>query len=101
MNGIKRIFTIEKLQYVCVAQERNTITTNEPFHLHIQIILKEVINKKTWFLDSITRKLVSLHKISKLKRIPFCFCFMIGNHCNYQVTQHDRAWNEYIKKGLP
>lgn len=25
---------------------------------------------------------------------------MIGNQCNYQVTHNDRAWNEYIKKGL-
>lgn len=23
-----------------------------------------------------------------------------GTHCNYQVTYNDRAWNEYIKKGL-
>ncbi|CAF3215785.1 unnamed protein product [Rotaria socialis] len=78
MDEIKRIFTIEKLQYVCVAQEfDNNNTTNQTSRLHVQIILKQIINKKTWFLDSIT-----------------------GNRCNYQVTHNDRAWNEYIKKSL-
>ena len=48
---------------------------NHRRHLHIQIILKEKINKKRRFLDDITQ-----------------------THCNYQVTQNDRAWNEYIRK---
>ena len=59
MNEIKRTFTIEKLQYVCVAQEFNNDTINQAFHLHVQIVLKEVVNKKTWFLDSVTGKLSS------------------------------------------
>ncbi|CAF4205321.1 unnamed protein product [Rotaria magnacalcarata] len=70
MNEIEHIFTIEKLQYVCVAQEFNSDTINQEFHLHLQIVLKEVVNKKTSFLDSVT------------------------------VTHNDRAWNEYIKKSL-
>ncbi|CAF4395325.1 unnamed protein product, partial [Rotaria magnacalcarata] len=54
MNEIEHIFTIEKLQYVCVAQEFNSDTINQEFHLHLQIVLKEVVNKKTSFLDSVT-----------------------------------------------
>ncbi|CAF4992554.1 unnamed protein product, partial [Rotaria sp. Silwood1] len=73
MAEIKRQFGIEYLQYVCVAQETGDLN-NRP-HLHIQIILKERKDKKTWFLDDITK-----------------------THCNYQVTDNDRAWNEYIKK---
>lgn len=73
MDEIKRIFTIEKLQYVCVAQEfDNNNTTNQTSRLHVQIILKQIINKKTWFLDSITGK-VSFYmeyvKINSFKHI--------------------------------
>jgi hypothetical protein len=75
MADIKRQFGIERLQYACVAEERGT--QHDRPHVHVQIILKERVNKKTWFLDTITE-----------------------THCNYQVTANDRAWNEYIKKGL-
>ncbi|CAF4416142.1 unnamed protein product [Rotaria socialis] len=61
------------LQYACVASE--IAGTPPRQHLHIQIILKRKINKKSWFLDKHT--LV---------------------HCNYQVTKNNCAWNEYIKK---
>jgi hypothetical protein len=62
MTEIKRIFTIENLQYACVAQEitnhannnSNNNNNNNLYHLHIQIILKEKKEKKTWFLDTIT-----------------------------------------------
>lgn len=54
MNEIKRIFTIENIQYACVAQEISDMN-DEACHLHIQIILKQTVNKKTWFLDTITR----------------------------------------------
>lgn len=64
MKEIKRIFPFEKLQYICVAQEYKSSTTDPVFYLHIQIILKEAINKKAWFLDSITGKLFSIHSIS-------------------------------------
>ena len=64
MNEIQRIFTIEKLQYICIAQEYNNSTIDQAFHLHIQIILKEIINKKAWFLDGFTGKEshFSIHK---------------------------------------
>ncbi|CAF1250811.1 unnamed protein product [Rotaria magnacalcarata] len=52
MAEIKRQFSIQKLQYVCVAEEKTD--TNDSSHLHIQIILKYKTNKKTWFLDDIT-----------------------------------------------
>jgi hypothetical protein len=52
MTEIKRQFGIERLQYACVAQEIGD--NNDTPHLHIQIILKEKANKKTWFLDDIT-----------------------------------------------
>jgi hypothetical protein len=74
LDEIKQQFPIEKIQYVCVAQETGSF--NGLVHLHIQIILKYKANKKSWFLDDIT-----------------------GTHCNYQVTNNDLAWNEYIKKG--
>ena len=50
MNEIKRIFTIEKLQFVWVVQEFNNHTIYQTFHLHVQIVLKEVVNKKLGFL---------------------------------------------------
>ena len=46
MNEIKRIFTIEKLQFVWVVPEFNNDTIYQTFHLHVQIVLKEVVNKK-------------------------------------------------------
>ncbi|CAF1434531.1 unnamed protein product [Rotaria sordida] len=74
INEIKQQFGIEKIQYACVAKEINTETNKT--HLHIQIILKEKRQKRSGFLDKITK-----------------------THCNYQVTDNDRAWNAYIKKG--
>lgn len=56
MDEIQRIFPTGKLQYICIAQEYNSTTTDQAFHLHIQIILKEIINKKAWFLDALTGK---------------------------------------------
>ncbi|CAF4862134.1 unnamed protein product [Rotaria sp. Silwood1] len=74
MKEIKKQFGIEKIRYACVAKEMNTQTNKT--HLHIQIILKEKGQKQSGFLDKITK-----------------------THCNYQVTDNDRAWNAYIKKG--
>ncbi|CAF1581087.1 unnamed protein product [Adineta ricciae] len=74
MDHIKEELDVENIQYICIGEEISRRTHRR--HLHIQIILKNKINKKTRFLDSITR-----------------------THCNYQVTRNDRAWNEYIKKG--
>ncbi|CAF3159746.1 unnamed protein product [Rotaria sp. Silwood2] len=51
LEEIRRQFRDERLQYVCVASEKNT--TNNKTHLHVQIIAKEKINKKSWFLDDI------------------------------------------------
>ena len=75
MNAIKQEFDIESIQYICIGEELSEL--NHQRHLHIQIILKKRVNKKKRFLDSITQ-----------------------TSCNYQVTHHDRAWNEYIKKDL-
>jgi hypothetical protein len=52
MKEIKRQFGIKNLRYACVAKEMSG-QNNEP-HLHVQIILKQKANKKTWFLDAIT-----------------------------------------------
>lgn len=73
MDAIKHEFGIENIQYTCIAEEISEL--NHQRHLHIQIILKEKLNKKKRFLDEITQ-----------------------THCNYQVTRNDRAWNEYIRK---
>ncbi|CAF1437120.1 unnamed protein product [Adineta steineri] len=74
MAEIKRKFGVENIQYICVGYE-NSPKTNNP-HLHIQIILREKRSRQSGFLDQIT-----------------------NTHCNYQITENDRAWNEYIKKG--
>ena len=74
-NEIKCKFGITNIQYLCVAEETSEL--NHRQHLHVQIILKDKVNIKTRFLDSVT-----------------------ATHCNYQVTHNDVAWNEYIKKGL-
>ena len=73
MDAIKDEFGIENIQYICIGEEISEL--NHQRHLHIQIILKEKVNKKKRFLDEITQ-----------------------THCNYQVTRNDRAWNEYIRK---
>ncbi len=52
MTEIKRQFGVKQLQYACVAQEIGD--QNDAPHLHIQIISKKKVNKKTWFLDDIT-----------------------------------------------
>ncbi|CAF0991888.1 unnamed protein product [Didymodactylos carnosus] len=74
LTEIKRRFGIENIQYICIGEEMSEL--NHQQHVHVQIILKEKVNLKTRFLDSITQ-----------------------TSCNYQVTQNDLAWNEYIKKG--
>ncbi|CAF2794228.1 unnamed protein product [Rotaria sp. Silwood2] len=71
---IKHEFGIENIQYICIGEEISEL--NHRRHLHIQIILKEKIDRRKPFLDDITR-----------------------TRCNYQVTQNDLAWNEYVKKG--
>lgn len=73
MDAIKDEFSIENIQYISIGEEISEI--NHQRHLHIQIILKEKIDRKKPFLDGITQ-----------------------THCNYQVTRNDRAWNEYIRK---
>ncbi|CAF3542148.1 unnamed protein product, partial [Rotaria sp. Silwood2] len=74
MNTIKEEFGIKNIQYICIGQEISEL--NHQQHLHIQIIFKEIIDRRKPFLDEITQ-----------------------THCNYQVTKNDLAWNEYIKKG--
>jgi hypothetical protein len=58
MAEIKRHFNIKNLQYACVTQE--IVDKNYSFRLHIQIILKRKVNKKTWFLDHVTGTSLSL-----------------------------------------
>ncbi|CAF3813963.1 unnamed protein product [Rotaria sordida] len=73
MKYIKEEFDIKNIQYIGIGEEINEL--NHQNQLCIQIIFKEKINKKTRFLDKITRT-----------------C------CNYKVTQNILAWNDYIKK---
>ncbi|CAF1390193.1 unnamed protein product [Adineta steineri] len=73
-DEIKQKFGIENIQYICISEEISEL--NHRQHLHIQIIFKEIIDRRKPFLDEITR-----------------------TRCNYQVTRNDVAWNEYIKKG--
>ncbi|CAF3254966.1 unnamed protein product [Rotaria socialis] len=73
LDHIKREFRIENIQYICVSEEISEL--NHRRHLHVQIILKEKVDRRAPFLDRIT-----------------------GTRCNYQVTRNDLAWNEYIKK---
>ena len=75
LDEIKRRFGIRSIQYICICEEISDASRQR--HLHIQIILKEKVNLKKRFLDQIT-----------------------NTRCNYQVTQNDLAWNEYIKKEL-
>lgn len=111
LDEIKRRFGVQRLQYVCVAQELKH-RTGAP-HLHVQIILKVVMNKKTWFLDDITGMYSSIFRLTshRCSETPLDKCretlkesrkslLYIGSHCNYQVTKNDRAWNEYIEKEL-
>ena len=73
MDAIKHEFGIENIQYICIGEEISEL--NHQRHLHIQIILKEKVDRRKAFLNQITQ-----------------------THCNYQVTRNDRAWNEYIRK---
>ena len=74
MNAVKAEFGIENIRYICIGEEISEL--NHRQHLHLQIILKDKVNRKRPFLDEITQ-----------------------TRCNYQVTRNDRAWNEYIRKG--
>ena len=73
MSHIKSEFGLTNIQYICISEEMGEL--NHQRHLHIQIILKEKVDRRKPFLDEIT-----------------------GTRCNYQVTRNDLAWNEYIKK---
>ena len=74
MDAIKHEFDIKNIQYICIGEEMSEL--NHQRHLHIQVILKEKVNKKKPFLDEVTQ-----------------------THCNYLVTRNDRAWYEYIRNG--
>lgn len=74
MDKIKEEFGIVNIQYICISEEISEL--NHQQHLHIQIIFKEIVDRRKPFLDEIT-----------------------NTRCNYQVTRNDVAWNEYIKKG--
>ena len=73
MDHIKNEFGVQNIQYICISEEISEL--NHQRHLHIQIILKEKVDRRKSFLDDIT-----------------------DTRCNYQVTRNDLAWNEYIKK---
>lgn len=73
LDHIKQEFGVENIQYICISEEISEL--NHQRHLHIQIILKEKVDRRRPFLDDIT-----------------------ATRCNYQVTRNDLAWNEYIKK---
>lgn len=91
LNEIRRQFLDTRLQYVCIASEKNAMGTKS--HLHVQIITKQTIDKRSWFLDDITGK----NSHVSMNNIEFFFSLK-GTHCNYQITNNDKAWNEYIKK---
>ncbi|CAF3704571.1 unnamed protein product [Rotaria sp. Silwood1] len=80
---IYRQFELPNLQYICISTDSSpssttsaTTTAINSSTMYLQIVLKEVANKNTWFLDEVT-----------------------GDQCNYHVTNNDLAWNEFIKKG--
>ncbi len=74
MANIQDQFGINKIQYICIGEDISEFSQQS--YLHIQIIFKDKIDRRRPFLDEIT-----------------------GTQCNYQVTNNDLAWNEYIKKG--
>lgn len=73
LDEIKRKFSIENIQYVCINEEINKLTYQR--HIHIQIILKKTVNLKSRFLGRITE-----------------------SDCNYQVTRNVSAWNKLLKE---
>ncbi|CAF2260335.1 unnamed protein product [Rotaria magnacalcarata] len=75
MDKIRQVFSIHNIQYICVGEDINEF--NHQRYLLIQIILKKTVNKSKRFLDFITQ-----------------------TACNYRVTHHACAWNEYIKQAL-
>ncbi|CAF2979311.1 unnamed protein product [Rotaria socialis] len=74
-DKIIQLFGIHNIQYICVGEDINEF--NHQRYLLIQIIFKKIVYRRKRFLDLITRTL-----------------------CNYRVTHHACAWNEYIKKVL-
>ena len=75
-NYILDRFGENKVQYICVGQEQSP-SSGVPCLL-IQIIFKDKIDRRKPFLQD-----------------------LVGDHCNYQATTNDLAWNEYIKKSGP
>ena len=73
MENITDQFGIDNIQYICISEGVNE--SSQQSCLQIQIVFKEKIDRRKPFLDDVTR-----------------------TRCNYQVTNNDLAWNEYIKK---
>jgi hypothetical protein len=73
MANITDQFGIDNIQYICISEGVNA--SSQQSCLQIQIVFKEKIDRRKPFLDDVTR-----------------------TRCNYQVTNNDLAWNEYIKK---
>ncbi|CAF3189319.1 unnamed protein product [Rotaria socialis] len=92
------------LQYACVASE--IAGTPPRQHLHIQIILKRKINKKSWFLDKHThdhdkdddmnKMVTSIINEVKVLQDP-CFKFPWGNTRStlYSRIDHDHETQSY------
>ena len=74
MANITDQFGIDNIQYICISEVVDQ-SSQRSSCLHIQIVFKEKIDRRKPFLDDVTQ-----------------------TRCNYQVTNNDLAWNEYIKK---
>lgn len=85
----------ELLDYVCLSSFNDTQAAN--VLVYIQIILKKVVNKKTYFLSAIAGE----NGMSKQKEKHLYSVISLsfsGMQCNYHVTSDDRAWNMFLKK---
>lgn len=94
LNNILEEFGETVVQYACVASEIGPTSSKK--HLHMQIILKRVVNKKSWFMDKYTG--IYQNRVDSLLWNMFCL-FISGVKCNYQVTKDNKAWRHYIQKG--
>jgi hypothetical protein len=89
LEDILNEFKPNEVECICVASEKSPTTAKS--HLHIQIILKNLMNKYGFFLDKCTDR---SHRIVYSGYLLIAYTYELGVHCNYQITKNNLAYTE-------
>lgn len=91
-----------RIKYMCISSREDEQTSNNHRLIYIQIILKKIINKKTYFLKAVSganyMHFINVYILLNCSTRIYVM-LILGIQCNYKVTTNDLAWNVFLKKG--